>query len=914
MAKKTYKITRWDGGRNTKYDARDIAEEEVVDAVNVGITNPGYFTPSGNFKNYWNASDNEVQTYTVADFTSASSKDNTQLFAFAHDYEIGFKVNVDSGSTALDAIGVEATEFTTKATGTTLTDLLAGGDGSMTGNVYMKNVTQSSLTAVNAGTPFAEDQKLYVGGADKGDVTATGATGPETTTSPMLCFGDGNTCDIYDDGESVWLKQVMTLSNGETWDASGTSSNATNVYHRFFFTDGALRMNDANFSNTNNYPGWFGHIKREFLQNILEYDGTAKTRDVVKYNSWFDDVMAPAPPNDTNAKGLVVMDSYTESYPSYGEKVVLRMRQSSAAIPITQIAVSAADTGLMVATTVAHAAIGLVEGDEVTITGVSGGGTFIVNSVTSPTTFTFYGNFTTAESSLDGSEIVQDGDDTNPADTNWIAILASDGSGTDGWTNADPSVFTDGGGTASLINILASPYIQEGQTYTLTFTVGTASLDMIIGGGDADGHLSTNLASEFFLSETTYTAGTHTVVFTANGTHTHLWFTAFDTSAGSGTLDDVSLKKAGATVLQAADAINPNLKEKWIFGMSFLYDGIGEQESPIKVGQKTSDGSTFYQMDLDTASTHVVDMRNFVNRPEMDITFIYDDVKESTSKWWHPRKTGFKIYMKRVEATESGEWLLFSHVDLVKGEYIINAGDAQILPLHQGETNPEYEVNLRGGPSTTLTQFNNVPLESYFTETLGVPEHLSNFRASWKAQALINRINWIGNVLVNGETFPDRLMKSPVLRYDIFPNDESFVVDVIPSDGDEIIHLEPFGDRLLVFKRYSLIIVNVSGSLETIESINKGMGVINTRMVCATDTGIAWINTHGLMHYDGETIKNLISEKFQTVGDWSVGVNNQIAFDSQSRHLIVLVAPVPAAAYGWVYDFFTESFFYHNFI
>ena len=116
------------------------------------------------------------------------------------------------------------------------------------------------------------------------------------------------------------------------------------------------------------------------------------------------------------------------------------------------------------------------------------------------------------------STIVQDGDDTNPADANWIA-LHNDGSGTDGWTNADPSVFTDGGGTASLINILASPYIQEGQTYTLTFTVGTASLDMIIGGGDADGHLSTNLASEFFLSETTYTAGTHTVVFTANGTH-----------------------------------------------------------------------------------------------------------------------------------------------------------------------------------------------------------------------------------------------------------------------------------------------------------------------------------------------------------------------------------------------------------
>ena len=40
MAKKTYKITRFDGGRNSKYDARDIAEEEIAEAVNVGVHNP----------------------------------------------------------------------------------------------------------------------------------------------------------------------------------------------------------------------------------------------------------------------------------------------------------------------------------------------------------------------------------------------------------------------------------------------------------------------------------------------------------------------------------------------------------------------------------------------------------------------------------------------------------------------------------------------------------------------------------------------------------------------------------------------------------------------------------------------------------------------------------------------------------
>ena len=930
MAKRTYNITRFDGGRNSKYDPRDIAEEEIAEAINVGVINPGFATTGGSFRNFYNASDNAIQSHSVSEFehTSATvSKNNTSLFSFNHDYGVTYKVHFDTGvDTSIQTIGNVVTDGTTGASGEIVgTSDLSGSDGSRTGYIYLKDVTQSTLTACSqgsaTGTPFAENAILRIGGTQKGNVHSSIAVVNQTTEKSMICLGDANTLDIYDDSSSQWLTNVMTLSNGETWDATGTSSNTSSVYHRFFFADGAVRMNDANLENTNNYPGWFGHIKREYLQNVLEWDGTAKTRDVVKYNSWFEDVMAPAPPSNTNEKALTVTDFYhADNYPSRGEKVLLQIRESNAQLSISGIALTDANTGLMTATCNEHNAIGLNVGDEITIQGSAHGGTYNVDSIPSTTTFTFFSNSTTAASSLEGSEKVQDGTDPNPGDSNW-ATLDIDGNA-DGWTSADPPVYSDDE-TASLINTLASN-IEAGKTYVLQFEVETADLDLSIGAATS-ADTSTNLADTYFFERATYSAGVYKLVFTADGDtdYSHLWFTAYQDNSGGGKIDDVSLKEASCSVRKVTEQINQDLRDKWIFGISFLYDGTTTQESPVISGWKktdlNSDGvtETSLEMDKDVSANYVVDFSNFTNKPECEITFVYDDVNYNVAgtaqnKWWHPRKIGFNIYMKRVDGTEQSDWLLFSQVDLVKGEYVINAGDGKVLPLREGPTTPENQLTLGGG--INLIPFNNVPLESYFTQSLGVPEHLTHFRASWKAQAIVNRVNYIGNVYIDGESHPDKIMKSPLLRYDIFPNDSSFVSDIMPADGDEIVHLEAFGDRLLVFKKRSLIVLNVSGSLETIESVHPGLGVLNTRMVCPTDDGIAWINTQGLYFFNGEELKNLIENKFTQV-NWSgtQTADSQIEFDSTSKQLVIIISKTQThLCFGYIYDFFTESFFYCN--
>ena len=59
--KRTQKILRFEGGVNTKLNPRDLAENELADATNIGLYNPGYIETSGNIRAHLNADDNAIQ-------------------------------------------------------------------------------------------------------------------------------------------------------------------------------------------------------------------------------------------------------------------------------------------------------------------------------------------------------------------------------------------------------------------------------------------------------------------------------------------------------------------------------------------------------------------------------------------------------------------------------------------------------------------------------------------------------------------------------------------------------------------------------------------------------------------------------------------------------------------------------------
>jgi len=131
----------------------------------------------------------------------------------------------------------------------------------------------------------------------------------------------------------------------------------------------------------------------------------------------------------------------------------------------------------------------------------------------------------------------------------------------------------------------------------------------------------------------------------------------------------------------------------------------------------------------------------------------------------------------------------------------------------------------------------------------------------WKTSVLLNRRIYVGNVKltdVDGkeQVLTDSIFKTKSNQFDTFTMDRR--IDVAVGDGEEIIRLAAYADRLFQFKQNTLHIINVSGASEYLEATHKFKGVEHHNNVCETDYGIAWCNTHGVYFYDGQQVQELL--------------------------------------------------------
>tara|TARA_R100001015_G_C4634396_1_gene200834 strand:+ start:391 stop:3210 length:2820 start_codon:yes stop_codon:yes gene_type:complete len=744
MPRQSYKILNFDGGRNSKYEARDIQENELAEAINLDISNPGYVQLGGNFL----SDASEIDDATVSAFTAY----NSDLFAFAHDYEIAFTLNYTDGSAAIN-VGDTVTGATSASSGVVIKNTISSGStggNDAAGTLYLINVTGSGETA-----PFTNDENLQVSAATKAVADGTGSA-PAETTKPITVLADADKIDFFDHLTDEWYTDVLDV--GVT-----TATNTVNYY----FYDGALRVSDGTHSNEN-APVWFGHIKKNMMVGLLESDDT-ESSNKPKINTWFKDALTPSPPASAqNNRGLEVYDSYSsETYPSSNEEVVLRFKERTAdELDLTAIAVDDT-TNIATATCADHSTLGFGPGMKVIVTGSANhSGEHEIVGIGSTTTFTFQALNTTDESGI------------------------------------------------------------------------------------------------------------------------------------------------SAKVRKEVDSINDSIKDKWAFGMSFVYDK--NQESLIVPGWKYdgagSSDSDYNEMGLQSGANYVVDFTGYNNEPECFIGFQYG----MRARQWSSRIKGFKIYMKRIGNTGAeGDWLLFCDVDLERGEYRIVAGADTWRPLHENASN-NYQIN----NNTGLDEVTNLPFDTYESENLFPPD-VDVISASWKTAAIVNRTTYAGNVLVNGRSYPDRVIKSAILKPDVFPNTAANQIDVIAADGDEITHLEGFGDRLFIFKRNSLVVINTAGqSGEFIEATMPNLGVSDSRKVCKAEGGLVWMNTQGLYFFDGKNTTNLIEGKFDpTVWSGYTGLNSNVScigYSPLDKKLNILIYRIPAANYGYVYDFETKAFFYQS--
>ena len=335
---------------------------------------------------------------------------------------------------------------------------------------------------------------------------------------------------------------------------------------------------------------------------------------------------------------------------------------------------------------------------------------------------------------------------------------------------------------------------------------------------------------------------------------------------------------------------------KWEYGVSFIYDGT--QESLIRV---------LYDPDTTPTTVH-----NITDGTYAPITKFY--IEHGTSTSFNRRITGAVWYIRDASGEVFAPWCAQIEYDFVKGvsrvlatgkefDVVYNTSDAEYL----------FEVDHDYLASPNL-------VDTYFSRT-GVEDSIDAVKANYATATVVGRRVYVGNVKLLNEDGSttikgDAMLKSPPNKFDIFPS--SSVVEASIDDGESIVKLESFADRILQFKQDTLYIINVSQDVEFLEDTHKHKGVKHPSMVCKTDFGIAWVNDLGCYLYDGRQVINLIEKGGRKLIDddvWQTHVvegstnSSMIGYIPKKRQLIVVKDNGSNANAGdiFLYDMVTQS-------
>ena len=278
-------------------------------------------------------------------------------------------------------------------------------------------------------------------------------------------------------------------------------------------------------------------------------------------------------------------------------------------------------------------------------------------------------------------------------------------------------------------------------------------------------------------------------------------------------------------------------------------------------------------------------------------------------KQMHPDPTGYDFAGLGNDGDYSSGWISTSSSTTTNSTWpVIYAAGAK---GHELSDNVYW-------PGKVVIELNDPPLFDTFEvlNQFSRESLLSNVRYS--TAVMVHGQLVVGNVIQDGIAFPDKMMVSPPGQFDVFPADNEAIVTA--NDGDKIIHLEYFADRVLQFKERKLYILNVSNGVEAIgvEAMYDYRGVKSANNVCNTENGVAWFNETGVFLYDGKGVKNLFEregvrlidityfeELIKETDDDSIR-NRRIGYDPIDKKIIIIGHSLQI----FVYDVLTESWYF----
>ena len=267
-------------------------------------------------------------------------------------------------------------------------------------------------------------------------------------------------------------------------------------------------------------------------------------------------------------------------------------------------------------------------------------------------------------------------------------------------------------------------------------------------------------------------------------------------------------------------------------------------------------------------------------------------------------------YVREASGGESSNaWTAQIEYDFVKGvSRVLASGKETDVAFNQHASEYEFLVDNDNLLSPNLVDT--------FTSRTGISKDETGIKSRYKTAVMVGRRMYVGNVKTKDEggvqeVKGDAMLKSPVNRFDTFPSKS--IVEAAVNDGESIVALEEFADRILQFKQNTLYIINVSQDIEFLEDVYKHKGASQPSAVCKTDYGIAWVNDFGCYLYDGKQVINLIEKGGRQIikdSEWQSFATNapMIGYIPKKRQLLVVDDNTTTGAGTiFLYDMVTQS-------
>ena len=274
---------------------------------------------------------------------------------------------------------------------------------------------------------------------------------------------------------------------------------------------------------------------------------------------------------------------------------------------------------------------------------------------------------------------------------------------------------------------------------------------------------------------------------------------------------------------------------------------------------------------------------------------------------------GMRIYWKGISSAFENSHQLIYDIDFEKGYKI---GTSTYYSQNYEDFSQNSDIGSGNDihiPEIIFSNPTDIANVTYETINGMTPDDVISF-IRYKTALVTNRRTYIGNVRYQDagqtKTFGDKVLKSAVNKFAMFS--PLTAIEVSVDDGDEITALSEYADRLLIFKKKKMELVNISKEFEFLEDIFIGKGCDGQFAVAKTDFGITWVNENGCFLYNGRNVINLLEEgKRKLIKDstWQafIGTEPLVGYAPKNRNIFVFSTSASSNDDMYIYNIPTRS-------